>query len=127
MVIREWTNLTDEQKQVNDIIANIIHSLDASHLISVVCSCSDTNFKPVITVHECFATLPNKLENLSFIIRKEFLLQYTKEDFLNRLNNRIRQYITDNNYSIKGDEVITSKGIYKISAVRSTYIRIFRP
>lgn len=113
MVIREWTNLTDKRKQVNAIIPNIIHSLDASHLISVLCSSIDSNFNPVITVHDCFGTLPNRLEKLSFTVRKEFILQYVQEDFLKVFDNRIRQYITDNNYLIDGDEVI-NKHKYKI-------------
>lgn len=112
MVFREWSNLVDKQKQVNAIIPNIIHSLDASHLISVLCKSKNLDFYPVITVHDCFGTLPNKLDKLSFIVRKEFVLQYIKEDFLVTFDNRIRQFIIDNNYSIVDNKVITEKNKY---------------
>jgi len=62
MVIRESLNELDKLKQTNAIIPNIILSLDAkrTHLINLVNKYQDQGFAPIITIHDCFGTLPNK-------------------------------------------------------------------
>jgi DNA-directed RNA polymerase len=56
MIIRESLNELDKLKQTNAIILNIIHSLDATHLINLINKSQDIGFAPIITVHDCFGT-----------------------------------------------------------------------
>lgn len=97
-------------KQVQAIIPNIIHSLDASHLINIINTADSNNFKPIITVHDCFGTHPNKMEELSYLVKKEFISLYLTENFLKKFHKKILESITDNNI-----EIFKDKGTNKIS------------
>jgi DNA-directed RNA polymerase len=87
-------------KQINAVIPNIVHSLDAAHLMNVVNSIEDKGIGPVITVHDCFGTHPNKMGDLQYEVKKEFILLYTDHGFLETFHNRIIQSIRDNNLEI---------------------------
>src|SRR5580693_478258 len=100
MVIKEFLNETDKLKQSNAIIPNIIHSLDASHLINVINSNNDENFDAIITVHDCFGTHPNNMEQLVYRVKKEFIILYSQQNFLETFHSRILQTIRDNNFEI---------------------------
>lgn len=100
MVLREWTETLDKAKQVQAVIPNIIHSLDATHLINLLNSADENNFNPIISIHDCFGTHPNKLEELSFMVKREFVLLYTQSNFLENFHDRIIQAIKDNQYII---------------------------
>ena len=100
MVIKEYLNETDKLKQSNAIIPNIIHSLDASHLMNVINTNFDQNFDPIVTVHDCFGTHPNNMEHLVYRVKKEFIILYSQQNFLETFQNRILQSIRDNNFEI---------------------------
>jgi DNA-directed RNA polymerase len=100
MVIKEYLNETDKLKQSNAIIPNIIHSLDATHLINVINSSADEKYDPIITVHDCFGTHPNNMEQLVYRVKKEFIILYSQQNFLETFHNRVIQSIRDNNFEI---------------------------
>ena len=100
IVYREWTNIMNKIKQNQACIPNIIHSLDATHLIKIILKAIDDDFSPIITVHDCFGTHPNKMGELEFRVKKEFVLLYTQENFLDTFHNRIIQSILDNKHAI---------------------------
>ena len=64
----------DSRKQTQSIIPNIIHSLDANHLISLINNAIKDKFSPIITIHDCFGTHPNKMEILEYKKRIYFTL-----------------------------------------------------
>jgi len=102
LVIRENdVKKMDNAKQTQAIIPNIIHSLDATHLNNLIKTVAEKNFKPVITIHDCFGTLPNQMGELEFMVKKEFILLYSDNSFLNNFHNRFLQSITDNQFKIK--------------------------
>lgn len=100
MVIRESLNEIDRLKQTNAIIPNIIHSLDATHLINLINKAQDIGFAPIITVHDCFGTHPNKMDELAFMVKKEFILLYSQDNFLETYHNRLIQSIKDNKFEV---------------------------
>jgi len=100
MIIRESLNELDKLKQTNSIIPNIIHSLDATHLINLINKALDQRFGPILTVHDCFGTLPNKMEELAFMLKKEFIILYSQKNFLETYHNRLIQSIKDNKYVV---------------------------
>lgn len=106
IVLKETLKDTNNSKQIRAIIPNIIHSLDASHLMNVINTTAMKELSPVITVHDCFGTLPNKMGSLQHEVKKEFVLLYTQADFLETFHNRILQSIEDN-----GKEIIVVNGI----------------
>lgn len=99
-IIRIITQKTDNRKQQNAIIPNIIHSLDASHLHNLISECNISNVKPIIAVHDCFGTLPNLTEVLLFRLKEEFIYLYLNSNFLKMFHRRLIQNIRDNNYDI---------------------------
>ena len=104
IVLKENTDKIDQNKQVQAIIPNIIHSLDASHLMKIIINAINENFSPVITIHDCFGTLPNKMGDLEHRVKKEFILLYSDNKFLNDFHNRFLQNLKDNHFEIKFDE-----------------------
>ena len=99
-VIREWKGIVDKRKQNQAIVPNIIHSLDASHLINVInCWYKKDNY-PIISIHDCFGTHPNSMNKLAKVVRSEFVLLYTQHNFLQKYNEKILSNILDNGYAI---------------------------
>jgi len=68
MVLKEWKIEIDKNKQVAAIILNIIHSLDASHIMQIIIDLENKIY-PIITVHDCFGTHPNNLKFLSDLVK----------------------------------------------------------
>jgi DNA-directed RNA polymerase len=104
----------DKTKQIQAVIPNIIHSLDASHLIKIILSAHKDKFKPIISVHDCFGTLPNLMKNLDYRVKKEFVELYSQSEFLNNFHQRFIQSIKDNQFDIidqdKKSFVVLDKG-----------------
>jgi len=53
----------------------------ASHLINLINSADFKKFSPIITVHDCFGTHPNKLNTLSYNVKKEFVFNLFHRSF----------------------------------------------
>lgn len=106
LILRESTDKLNKKKQIESIIPNIIHSLDSNHLISLINTANNENFSPIITVHDCFGTHPNKMGELNFRVKKQFVLLYTQEKFLETFHNRILQSIKDNNLTLINDSKV---------------------
>lgn len=100
VILKKMTNKLDKRKQVQAIIPNIIHSLDASHLINIINTAINLNFNKIITIHDCFGTHPNNLDKLLNLVKKEFILLYTDSNFLNLYHERFIQSLKDNNYEV---------------------------
>nr|QWO71391.1 RNA polymerase [Arthromyces claviformis] len=100
LVLRENEDKLNKLKQKQAIIPNMVHSLDASHLMNLIKSAAEINFYPIITIHDCFGTLPNKMSELDFIVRKEFIIIYSNGEFIKNFHNRFIQSITDNQYQL---------------------------
>lgn len=84
IVIRKNEKDLNQNKQAQAIIPNIIHSLDASHLIKIILSAQKDNFHPIISVHDCFGTHPNKMKELDFRVKEEFIQLYSQSEFLKK-------------------------------------------
>lgn len=106
MVVREADNLInlDNAKQTQAIIPNIIHSLDASHLMKIIKKANKDNFKPIISIHDCFGTLPSLMKQLEQRVKMEFINLYSQSQFLNNFHQRFIQNIKDNNFNFKNKE-----------------------
>lgn len=90
----------DTRKQVQALIPNIIHSLDACHLINVINNINGY----IIPVHDCFGTHPNDMSYLGEIIRVEFIKLYTNPSFLQSLHDKILVDIKSYGFEIKQDD-----------------------
>ena len=66
---------------VNGISPNVVHSLDAAHLASVVAS---ANF-PMTTIHDSFGAAPGNADDLFYLVRQKFQEMYSQDVFENIL------------------------------------------
>ncbi len=70
-LIKDYFNkIWNDVVLIQAIIPNFIHSLDASHLINLINNAIKDNFTPIISVHDCFGTLPNKMGELEHRVKK---------------------------------------------------------
>lgn len=104
VILREVTDKMDNRKQVNSIIPNIIHSLDAAHLINIINNgLINVKFPDILTVHDCFGSHPNNIDQLKSLVISEFVNLYSNENFLKKLKERILLSLIDNNIEICKD------------------------
>jgi DNA-directed RNA polymerase, mitochondrial len=101
MLFKENENKLDTVKQNQAVVPNINHSLDASHLTNIINMAYENDFQPIIPIHDCFGTHPNKMADLEHRVKKEFILLYSDSQFLNAFHQRFVQSINDNNFDIK--------------------------
>jgi DNA-dependent RNA polymerase len=106
MVLREWTDKLNKNKQCTAIVPNIIHSLDSAHLINIVNRANENNINNVITVHDCFGSPSNSMHKLAHLVKIEFIKLYTDSNFLDKFHERNKQNILDNNFKLFKDEII---------------------
>lgn len=100
IILKNKSDLIDKLKQKQAIIPNIIHSLDACHLNNIISKAEDNNFSPVITVHDCFGTLANQMGQLDYMVKKEFILLYSQNKFLEDFHNKFISTIENNNIEL---------------------------
>lgn len=62
---------------VNGISPNVVHSLDAAHLASVV----DSATFPLTTIHDSFGAAPGNADDLFYLVRQKFLEMYSQDVF----------------------------------------------
>ena len=80
------------RKQCNAIAPNVIHSLDASHLVSVV---NEAPFD-VAVVHDSYGTHPNNMDALQDILRTTFVSQYAGDvlqELWNEFSLQLSSYV----------------------------------
>lgn len=71
----------DKKKQVTSLMPNLIHSLDAASLM-LLCEKFFNLYKnnvSIFTVHDCFATTSDKVNNLLIILRSVYTRLYSQE------------------------------------------------
>ena len=94
----------DKAKQTNAIIPNIIHSLDANHLMKIIISFAAIIEKPLITVHDCFGTHPNNSNILREVVKCEFAELYSDGEFINKFHEKNLRKLRNNNYELTFDK-----------------------
>lgn len=112
-VLRMPNKDIDKRKQVNAIIPNIIHSLDASHLFKVIDLFILNDINPFISIHDCFGSHPNNIEKMSYLVKVCFVDMYTKIDFLDSFHNDVIKNIMDY-YEVKDNKVLFNNKLINI-------------
>jgi len=78
------------RKQAQSISPNIIHSLDAAHMVKTVNACAKVGINSFAMVHDSYATHAADVGSLSKILRDEFVGMYSKDV----LNNLFEQFVS---------------------------------
>jgi DNA-directed RNA polymerase len=98
VVLNKKLDKTNTRAQTQAIIPNIIHSMDSAHLILIlnkIVNQNNTN-NPVISIHDCFGTLPNNMISLENLVKLEFINLYSKKEFLENFNNDLINILDKN-------------------------------
>ncbi len=77
----------DKRAQMNAVCPNVIHSLDACHLMMVLNRAEQVGISHFASIHDCFYTHPCDISSLSNIIRESFVDMYDGTDFLGDLKS----------------------------------------
>lgn len=82
----------DKKKQALGISPNVVHSLDASHLMTTVNYCLDADLHSFAMVHDSYAVHACDTDQMNYLIRRAFVDQYSDDvlaDFRQQLINQI--------------------------------------
>lgn len=74
------TESVDSNGQSRALLPNLIHSLDASHLIMTVNAAADQGIEQIGTIHDCLLCPPNQAMQLAKITRDEFKALYQERE-----------------------------------------------
>ena len=66
----------DPQKQHNALLPNLIHSLDATHLMKTLLAAESHGITDIGSVHDCLLCHPNQAETLAQVVRQTFATLY---------------------------------------------------
>ena len=103
--------LLDSRKIAQSCAPNLIHSLDAAHLLATV-----REFEgPVMPIHDSFGTLPHLMDSLSLTLRDTFVGLYE--------NNEILESYRDSIQKATGDATLPPpppKGDFDLNLVRKS-------
>jgi Autographiviridae RNA polymerase len=97
--------------------ANLVHSLDASHLAFVALACEGAGI-PLACVHDCFGTLACHVDELREILLRELRAMYENIDPLQNIYDRARVALGPMNRTWP---ILPSRGSLDLSRVTGPY------
>lgn len=84
----------DKRKQVRALMPNLIHSLDASSLVLLYSKFSNIYNNPQFySVHDCFGTTMDKVENLKTLLASVYTDLYSRDNYLDKFDKCILDHI----------------------------------
>ena len=87
----------DKNKQVRALVANLIHSLDATSLSLLVDRFSKLYENPqIFGIHDCFGTTLDKVDTLKTILASIYVDLYSDDHYLDKFDKYIIKYIKEN-------------------------------
>lgn len=92
-VTKVYTDKVNRDQSVNAIAPNIIHSMDATHLMKTALLCHELGVDDLMVVHDSFAATLGNIETLTFAVRRAFVDLYKDynlyEDFRQQCAERL--------------------------------------
>lgn len=87
-----------KKKSANGIAPNLVHALDAAHLMASVNAGAAEGIVNVATVHDCYCCLAPQAKRLNEIIREQLVAMYTKHDVLQEILDAAKRDLTQPNW-----------------------------
>lgn len=75
---------------------NLIHSLDGAniHLLFKKITVENIDIKSIYTIHDCFASTPNQMFNLDYLIKLAFIeIYFNNGNYIEKMHNHIIEQI----------------------------------
>ena len=111
-------NKIDRKKSRSAISPNIIHSMDASHLMSTVLHCKKEGINDFFVIHDSFATTINDTSKLYSCVREAFIDMYQDWCLYSDIQEQIRQQLNNPNTNKLKD--IPKKGNLNLDEIRNS-------
>jgi DNA-directed RNA polymerase len=80
VTLGEHTDVLDTRHQRNGISPNVVHSLDASHMMLTTVRAEQEHIKSFSMIHDSFGTTAAETEDLFRIVRESFVEMYEETD-----------------------------------------------
>lgn len=110
----------NKKKQVRSFMPNLVHSLDSSSLMLLFDQFykiykKDNNIQ-FYSIHDCFATTADKVNNLKFILASVYTDLYINNNYLIYFDENLYKTLKDNKIIFDKDKrlVNVNKGIYEL-------------
>ena len=123
VIIKESLDKLNTRKQAQAIIPNIIHSLDASHLHSIILDAKKNCNNNILSIHDCFGTHPNNMATLIEIVKCEFVELYSNQNFILEFHKFNLKQLEINGFEIKTDD----KTFYSLVNINNSWELIPNP
>ena len=94
LTMGERTDKLDTRHQRNGISPNVVHSLDAAHMMLTTCRAEQENIKSFAMVHDSFGTTAAETEDLFRIVRESFVEMYEDTDVLLNFRDEIMRQLS---------------------------------
>ncbi|QNF14440.1 hypothetical protein FT670_10430 [Aeromonas jandaei] len=104
----------DKNKQKGAIAPNVVHSLDATHLMMTVCAAHDQGIKHFALIHDSFGTHATNTDQMFRIVREQMVELY-KADPLGQIIEDLKGQIMKD--ELKNLPKPHSKGLLKIEEI----------
>lgn len=99
----------DKIKQTNSFSANVVHSLDATHIILFCAQWFNDQeiHRPISFVHDCYGTTLNYVGDMNILLRKAFIELYESKNekpiYLIQFHQRQIQNLKDAGFEVNDD------------------------
>lgn len=80
-------------KSANSISPNVVHSLDASHLMLTVAMAYEKGLRSFALIHDSFGVHPSDTQEFFMVIREAFLTLYTATDVFEDLKTQFQEQL----------------------------------
>ena len=94
LTLGERTDKLDTRHQRNGISPNVVHSLDAAHMMLTTVRAEQENIKSFAMVHDSFGTTAAETEDLFRIVRESFVEMYEDTDVLLNFRDEIMRQLS---------------------------------
>ncbi len=116
LTLSQPTDTIDKRRMQNAISPNVVHSLDATHLVMSVCYAYNNNINSFAMIHDSFGTHASDTEMLAACLREAFVDMYEETDVLGDLRAQFqRQVAVSNEENIPQ---VPNKGTLDVADVR---------
>lgn len=94
LTMGERTDVLDTRHQRNGISPNVVHSLDAAHMMLTTVRAEQEHIKSFAMIHDSFGTTAAETEDLFRIVRESFVEMYEETDVFRNFRGEIMRQLS---------------------------------
>ena len=91
----EYLDVVNKTESVNAVAPNIIHSMDATHLMMTALMCQELGVDDLMVVHDSFATNLDGIAGLAWAVRRAFVNLYKEYNLYQEFRDQCAARLSD--------------------------------